>query len=226
MTNPIFIDPTTDMLGVIDVQPDFMAEEGGPLGVPGGRAVIAPINQLLRAVFRRAWASQDWHPGNHLSFAAQHPGRAPGELVTLGYGPQMLWPTHCVQNTPGAALHADLDQARIEIVVRKGMQREVDSYSAFIGQDRTPATATGLAGWLRAQGIRRNFLTGVTRPYCVDFTAADSVAEGFETFVVEDACSRLGADADLDASRTKLEALGVRFITADMLRASDKAART
>lgn len=218
MTTSIIIDPQTDILGVIDAQPDFMAEEGGPLGVPGGRAVLAPINRLLFRVFRRAWASQDWHPANHLSFASQHPGRAAGEMVDLASGPQMLWPTHCVQGSPGAALHAALDDSRVEIIIRKGMQREVDSYSAFMGQDRSPTSATGLAAWLRAQGIRRNFLTGVTRPYCVDFTAADSIAEGFETFVVEDACSRLGAVSNLDASRARLEALGVRFVTSSMLR--------
>ncbi|KMO14632.1 isochorismatase family protein, partial [Methylobacterium platani] len=140
----------TDCLLVIDVQADFLP--GGALAVPDGDAVIAPINALGR-LFRHVVLTQDWHPAGHASFAASHPGRAPFETATLPYGPQVLWPEHCVQGTPGAALSPALALPHAQLVIRKGYRPGIDSYSAFREADRE--TSTGLAGYLRERGFTR-----------------------------------------------------------------------
>lgn len=207
--------PGADLLLVVDPQPTFMALCPDELPVPGAEAVIPVINRVLAGPIARAVVTQDWHHPRHLSFASQHPGKAPLETVELPYGSQVLWPDHGVRATPGAAIHPDLDQAKVVMILRKGFRREIDSYSGFRENDRS--TGTGLAEWLRAVGVRRLFITGITRPYCVDWTAEDAAAAGFETWVVEDACSRLGDAAALDASRARLEAQGIRFTTADTL---------
>lgn len=211
------IDPTTDILGVIDVQPTFMP--GGELPVADGDTVIAPINRLLRTVFRHAFATQDWHPPRHISFASTHDA-ASFSTITLGYGPQILWPDHALQGSPNAALHPDLVQDRIEVVVRKGFHPEIDSYSAFFENDH--ATPTGLAGWLRERGIRRIFFAGLATDYCVAWSARDAVAQGFTCFVVEDACRGIGlpepdGGTTIDTARRGLTAVGVGFLSADEL---------
>ncbi|NKC29299.1 isochorismatase family protein [Falsiroseomonas selenitidurans] len=207
--------PERDLLLVVDPQPTFMALCPAELPVPGAEAVIPVINRILAGPIARAVVTQDWHHPQHLSFASQHPGRAPLEQVELPYGPQTLWPDHGVRATPGAAIHPALDQAKVVLVLRKGFRRTIDSYSAFRENDR--ATGTGLAEWLRAVGVRRLFIAGITRPYCVDWTAEDALAAGFETWLVEDACARLGPDALLAASRARLAAAGLRFTRADDL---------
>lgn len=204
-----------DLLLVVDPQPTFMALCPDELPVPGAEAVIPVINRILAGPIARAVATQDWHHPRHSSFASQHPGRAPLDLVDLPYGQQVLWPDHGVRATTGAAIHPALDQAKIVLILRKGFRRDIDSYSGFRENDRR--TGTGLAEWLRAVGVRRLFVTGITRPYCVDWTAEDAAAAGFDTWVVEDACSRLGPPDALDASRARLEAKGIRFTTADTL---------
>jgi nicotinamidase/pyrazinamidase len=209
------LDGEADLLLVVDPQPTFMALCPDELPVPGAEAVIPVINRILAGPIARAVATQDWHHPQHLSFASQHPGRAPLDLVDLPYGRQVLWPDHGVRATPGAAIHPALDQRKVVMVLRKGFRRDIDSYSGFRENDRR--TGTGLAEWLRAVGVRRLFISGITRPYCVDWTAEDSAASGFETWVVEDACSRLGPDDALYASRARLEAQGVRFTNADQL---------
>jgi len=210
------IDPARDMLLVVDPQPTFMALCPDELPVPGAEAVIAPINRLLGGVFPRAVVTQDWHGPDHLSFASQHPGRKPYEVVEVAYGSQVLWPDHAVRGSRGAAIHPDLDLTRVALILRKGMRREIDSYSAFRENDHV--TGTGLAEWLRGVGIRRVFIAGITRPYCVDWSAADAAALGFECLVIEDACACLGPQGPLDDSRRALEAQGVPFITiADLL---------
>jgi nicotinamidase/pyrazinamidase len=213
----IQIDPATDILGVIDVQPTFMP--GGALAVAGGDAVVPVINRLLAGRFAHAFATQDWHPPGHASFAASH-GRQPYETVALHYGEQVLWPEHGVQGTVEAALHPALDQARIELVVRKGFHRDIDSYSAFFENDRT--TPTGLHGWLRERGFRRVFLAGLATDYCVAFSAEDAARLGYAAFVVEDACRGIGLAVEgggttIDAARRRLEGMGVRFVTSDAL---------
>src|SRR4051794_11832588 len=128
------LDPATDMLGIVDVQPTFMP--GGELPVAEGDAVVPVINRLLAGRFAHAFATQDWHPPGHSSFASAHPGKQPFDLVEMPYGPQVLWPDHAVQSSPNAALHRDLAQARIELVLRKGFHPTIDSYSAFFENDR------------------------------------------------------------------------------------------
>ncbi|HEY4251138.1 MAG TPA: isochorismatase family protein [Roseomonas sp.] len=203
------LDPVRDLLLIVDPQPTFMDLCPDELPVPGADAVIPVINRILAGPIARAVVTQDWHDPAHLSFASQHPGQPPFSEVVLAYGPQTLWPDHGVRATPGAAVHPALDQAKVVLVLRKGYRRAIDSYSGFRENDR--ATGTGLAEWLRAVGVARLFICGITRPYCIDYSAADAAELGFETFVVEDACSRLGPDAALDESRRRLEALGIHF---------------
>jgi len=207
--------PEADLLLVVDPQPTFMALCPDELPVPGAEAVIPVINSILAGPIARAVATQDWHHPEHASFASQHPGRRPLDMVEMPYGTQVLWPDHGVRATPGAAIHPGLDQSKVVLILRKGFRRAIDSYSGFRENDRR--TGTGLAEWLCAVGVRRVFVTGITRPYCVDWTAEDAAAAGFETWVVEDACSRLGPDDALDASRSRLEAQGIRFTNAAAL---------
>ena len=155
MATSIAVD-ASDVLIVVDVQYDFCP--GGRLTVPDGDAVIDPINRLAR-LFANVVLTQDWHPAGHLSFASSHPGRAPFETVTMPYGPQVLWPDHCVQETPGANLHLALDIPQAALVVRKGFRKAIDSYSAFYENDHT--TPTGLAGYLRERGLMRAFFAGL-----------------------------------------------------------------
>ena len=201
------------VLGVIDVQPDFMP--GGPLAVPEGDRVLAPVNRLLGLGFAAAFATQDWHPPFHASFASAHPGRAPFETIPLPYGPQVLWPDHCVAGSPGAALAPGLDQRRLRTVIRKGMDQEIDSYSAFFENDRR--TVTGLAGYLHAIGARELALCGLALDYCVAWSAEDAARLGFAVTVTEDACRAIalpGPDGDsLSLARARLAAAGVRFAT-------------
>ncbi len=207
------IDPVTDVLLAVDVQPDFMP--GGALAVPDGDAVVPVLNRLLAGPFRHAVATQDWHPPGHASFASSHPGRVPFESIEVAYGTQTLWPDHCVQGTPGAALHAGLEQSRIELILRKGLHPAVDSYSAFRENDR--ATSLCLDAWLRARGFRRLFLAGLASDYCVAWSAEDAVAAGFAVVVVEDACRGIGLPTGagrttIDQARDRLQAAGVQFV--------------
>ncbi len=210
--------PERDLLLVVDPQPTFMELCPDELPVPGAEAVIPVINGILAGPIARAVVTQDWHHPQHLSFASQHPGKAPYDQAELPYGPQVLWPDHGVRASAGAAVHPALNQSKVVLVIRKGYRREIDSYSGFRENDRR--TGTGLAEWLRAVGVRRVFIAGITRPYCVDWTAADAVEFGFEAWVVEDACSRLGPDDALETSRKRLEAMGVRFTCAAALSAA------
>ena len=206
------VDQRTDMLAIIDVQPTFMS--GGELPVEDGDAVIPVINRLLHDRFHHACATQDWHPPRHSSFASTHPGRRPFDMVTMPYGPQLLWPDHAIQGTANAALHPDLDTGRIELVLRKGCRAELDSYSAF--RENDGRTSTGLKGWLVDRGVRRLFLTGLAGDYCVAWSATDAVEAGFETVIVEDATRSIGValpEGRSDAlARARLHALGVAFL--------------
>ena len=174
------INQHTDALLLIDLQPDFLP--GGPLAVPGGDEILAPINTLARR-FNHVLLTQDWHPPRHISFATTH-SRAPYEQIAAPYGPQTLWPDHCLQHTPGAALAPALDIPHAELILRKGFRREIDSYSAFLENDHT--TPTGLAGYLRERGLRRLFLAGLAYDFCVRFSALDGKHLGFETIVLRD----------------------------------------
>ena len=194
-----------DILAVVDVQNDFCP--GGALAVPDGDAVVPEINRLI-AEFDHVIVTQDWHPAGHSSFASQHPGRAPFETIEVAYGPQVLWPDHCVQGTPGAELHPRLDWAKAELLIRKGFRRDIDSYSAFFENDhRTP---TGLGGYLRERGFTRVVLAGLATDFCVHFSAMDARKLGFEVRVIERACRAIDLDGSLAAARRQWAEAGVK----------------
>lgn len=186
-----------DVLLVVDIQNDFCP--GGALPVHEGDAVIEPIHSLA-ARFQHVILTQDWHPANHVSFAANHPGKQPYDSIQLACGAQTLWPTHCVQGTPGAEFHPALRLPKAELILRKGFHAEIDSYSAFFENDRV--TPTGLAGYLRERGLKRVFLAGLAYDYCVAYSALDGRRLNLPVVVVRDACRAI----DLDGSVAKMEA--------------------
>ena len=194
---------------VVDVQNDFCP--GGALAVSDGDAVVPVINRLARR-FAHVVLTQDWHPPGHLSFASQHPGRQPFESVDLDYGPQTLWPDHCIQGSRGAEFHPGLETGRAELVLRKGFRTEIDSYSAFVENDRT--TSTGLAGYLRERGLRRIFLAGLATDYCVAWSALGAVSAGFEAILIEDACRAIDLGGSLGRALEELRAAGAGVATA------------
>ncbi len=197
----------TDILLVVDVQNDFCP--GGALEVPDGDAVVQVINGLIDR-FAHVALTQDWHPPGHQSFASSHAGRQPFEMIEVAYGPQTLWPDHCVQGTPGAAFHEKLFTDRAEMIVRKGFRPEIDSYSAFYENDRK--TATGLAGSLRERGFRRVFAAGLATDFCVKFTLLDAAAEGFEAFLIEDGSRAIDLEGSLAAAMDEMKAAGVSVV--------------
>jgi nicotinamidase/pyrazinamidase len=178
----LLIHQQTDALLLIDLQPDFMP--GGSLPVTGGDQILPLINRLAQS-FDHVLLTQDWHPRGHISFASTHPGHQPYQRIHASYGPQTLWPDHCLQHTPGAALHPALDIPHTELILRKGFRPGIDSYSAFLENDHV--TPTGLAGYLRERGLTRLFLAGLAYDFCVRFSAEDGTHLGFETIVLEDA---------------------------------------
>ena len=199
----------SDVLIVVDVQNDFCP--GGALAVPRGDEVVPIVNRLA-ARFRNVVLTQDWHPAAHFSFASTHPGKKPYDTIAASYGPQILWPDHCVQGSWGAEFHPALDIPHAALVLRKGMARTIDSYSAFYENDRT--TPTGLTGYLRTRGLSRVFLAGLAFDFCVRYSAEDAQREGFAVFVVEDACRGIDLDGSVAATRANLAALGIACIAA------------
>jgi len=198
----------SDVLIVVDVQNDFCP--GGALAVPRGDEIVPIVNRLA-ARFRHVVLTQDWHPVGHFSFASNHPGKKPYDTIAAPYGPQVLWPDHCVQDTSGAAFHPALDIPHAALVLRKGMERSIDSYSAFYENDRT--TPTGLVGYLRNRGLTRVFLAGLAFDFCVRYSAEDAQREGFAVFVVEDACRGIDIDGSVAATRRSLGRVGVNCIS-------------
>jgi len=196
---------------VIDVQPDFCP--GGALAVPDGDAIIPLINRLATR-FETVILTQDWHPADHISFAASHPGKQPFEMIELPYGKQVLWPSHCVMGTPGAALHPALDIPHARMILRKGGNRLVDSYSAFLEADR--ASKTGLDGYLRSLGITDLYLCGLATDFCVAWSAEDARAFGFNATIIEDACRAIDLNGSLAAAWAKLAAAGVARISSTL----------
>ena len=185
----------SDALLVIDMQNDFCP--GGSLAVKDGDT-IAPLINGLGSRFEHVILTQDWHPTGHISFASSHPGAQPYTLTEVAYGPQTLWPDHCVKGSIGAAFHPSLDLPHAELLLRKGFRTEIDSYSAFLENDHT--TPTGLAGYLRERGIKRLFLCGLAYDFCVRFSAIDGTALGFECLVIEDASRPVGLPGSVDAT--------------------------
>jgi nicotinamidase/pyrazinamidase len=196
-----------DILLVVDIQNDFCP--GGRLAVPRGDEVIAPINRLATR-FKHVVLTQDWHPPGHMSFASSHAGKKPYETVEAFYGPQILWPDHCVQGTAGAEFRTDLRIPHAELVIRKGYHRDIDSYSAFYENDHK--TRTGLSGYLRDRGFARVFIAGLAFDFCVRYSAEDALRDGFEVVVVEDACRGIDVEGSMAASRQSFAANGVRCV--------------
>jgi len=196
----------TDALLIIDVQKDFCP--GGMLAVEGGHDVVPVINRL-QDHFANIVLTQDWHPADHTSFASGHAKKKPFDTVTVTYGDQTLWPDHCVQGTPGAEFHPDLNSDQAQLVIRKGFRTTVDSYSAFFENDRT--TPTGLVGYLPERGIDRVFLTGLATDVCVRFSAMDARNHGFDTVLILDGCRGLG-EKTVNEALTAMKEAGVRVI--------------
>jgi nicotinamidase/pyrazinamidase len=189
---------------VIDVQNDFCP--GGALAVPDGHAVVPLIN-ARQAAADLVVLTQDWHPPTHQSFAVNHPDAAPYDVVAMPYGPQVLWPAHCVQGTTGADFHPALDTTRAALVVRKGMHTAIDSYSAFFENDRV--TPTGLHGFLRERGVTAMTLTGLALDYCVAYSAEDAARLGYRVHVQASACRAIDLRGSLAEALVRLQACGV-----------------
>ena len=195
------------VLLVIDMQYDFMP--GGALAVAEGDTLVPLINRLGQQ-FKGVVITQDWHPAGHISFASSHSGRVPFEVTTLPYGLQTLWPDHCIQGSHGAQLHAELDLPHAQLILRKGCNSHIDSYSAFLEADRQ--TPTGLASYLKERGIKNVFVVGLALDFCVAWSALDARAAGFTTAVIEDACRAIDMKGTLDRAWQEMEAAGVRRI--------------
>ncbi len=189
---------------VVDPQIDFCP--GGALAVPGGDEVIPILNRLAQC-FDHVVLTQDWHPADHLSFASQYPERKPFEAVEGVIGRDILWPDHCVQGSRGADFHPGLHIPKAELILRKGFRRDIDSYSAFLENDRK--TPTGLAGYLRERGLTTVYLAGLALDFCVRYSAEDAHHLGFEVIVLEDACRAIDVSGSLAATRDSLAQSGV-----------------
>ena len=196
--------PANQALIVIDVQNDFCP--GGALAVVQGDAIIPQINALM-GQFQTVVLTQDWHPADHSSFAANHAGAAPFSTVQMPYGAQTLWPSHCVQGTKGAEFHPALRSDLAQMVLRKGFRAAIDSYSALFENDKT--TPTGLDGYLRTRGVTGLTLVGLAADYCVAFSALDAVAQGFDVTVLQDACRAIDLDGSLARQQQAMAAAGV-----------------
>jgi nicotinamidase/pyrazinamidase len=204
------------VLLVIDMQYDFMP--GGALAVAQGDALVPLINRLGQQ-FKGVVVTQDWHPAGHISFASSHSGRVPFEVTTLPYGLQTLWPDHCVQGSHGAQLHSELDLPHAQLILRKGCNPHIDSYSAFLEADRK--TPTGLASYLKERGVQNVFVVGLALDFCVAWSALDARAAGFTTLVIEDACRAIGMNGTLDKAWRDMQAAGVtRIRSSELLNAS------
>ena len=194
----------THALLVIDMQLDFCP--GGALAVAGGDDIVAGVNAAMADV-DAVILTQDWHPAGHSSFASSHPDTAPMQVIDMPYGPQVLWPDHCIQGAPGAAFHPALATDRADTIIRKGFRRAIDSYSAFFENDH--ATTTGLDGYLRARGIDRLTLAGLALDFCVAWSATDAAALGYATTVRTDLCRAIDADGSRDAALARMRDAGV-----------------
>lgn len=203
-TPPFFdVRPDAHALIVVDVQNDFCT--GGALAVPDAEAIIPGINVLMDR-FRTVVLTQDWHPAGHSCFASSHPGHACYAYLDMPYGPQVLWPDHCVQESFGADFHPALVQ-RAEQIIRKGFRPEIDSYSAFYENDHT--TATGLAAWLRLRGVEAVTLVGLATDFCVADSALDALRDGFKVTVMTDLCRAIDLDGSAARALARMRAAGV-----------------
>lgn len=202
-----------DVLLVVDVQNDFCP--GGALAVPDGDGVVAPAN-LLASRFRQVILTQDWHPRRHSSFASAHPGKRPFDKIDLSYGEQILWPDHCIQGSRGADLHAGLHIPHATLLLRKGWDPAIDSYSVFRENDRL--TPTGLAGYLRERAFSRLFIAGLALDFCVGWSALDGTSLGFQILVIEDACRGIDIGGSVAAIWREMAQAGVQRVFSDVVR--------
>lgn len=198
--------PPTHALIVIDIQNDFCP--GGALAVPDGDAIVAPVNDLMTD-FAVKVLTQDWHPAGHSSFASSHPGADPYSVTQMPYGPQVLWPDHCVIGSDGAAFHPGLNTDAADLIIRKGFRAEIDSYSAFFENDQT--TPTGLEGYLRTRGVTEVTLVGLATDFCVNFSAVDAARLGFGVTVRTDLCRAIDLDGSLAAAQDGMRDAGVNL---------------
>ena len=201
------INRNRDVFVLVDIQNDFCP--GGALAVAEGDRVVPLANRLM-GKFSGVVATQDWHPEDHSSFASQHAGAEAFSQITVSYGPQTLWPDHCVADSVGAAFHPDLDLGPVDLIIRKGYNKALDSYSAFFENDQK--TATGLTGYLRERGFSRAFFCGLATDFCVGFSALDARRQGFDAVVVEDACRAIDLDGSLAAMKESWRDAGVTII--------------
>ena len=197
---------STDALIVVDVQNDFC--EGGAFDLQGGGAIVAPINALAQK-FQTVVMTQDFHPAGHSSFASSHPGAEAFAQIEMPYGLQTLWPDHCIQGTPGAEFHPALETAAAHLILRKGCQPDLDSYSAFVENDRK--TKTGLDGYLRSRGVQRVFVCGIATDFCVAWSALDAVEHGFETGLLRNLAVEINLEGSLQVQLDAMAAAGVRM---------------
>lgn len=196
--------PVNEALIVIDVQNDFCP--GGALAVAEGDVIVSGVNALM-GEFQAVVLTQDWHPPRHSSFASEHPGKAPLEMIDMPYGPQVLWPDHCVQGSHGSEFHPDLDTRRADLIIRKGFRPEIDSYSAFFENDHE--TPTGLEGYLRTRGIDKVTCVGLATDFCVKFSAVDAARLGFAVELRRDLCRGIDMDGSVAAAMHEMEEAGV-----------------
>ena len=195
---------TDTALIVIDVQNDFCP--GGNLAVENGDQIVDRIN-ALQEEFAITVQTQDWHPSDHTSFADNHEGAEPFSLLDMAYGPQVLWPRHCVIGTAGAAFKSGLNTDKADLIIRKGYNPEIDSYSAFFENDHK--TQTGLEGYLRERGVTKLVMVGLATDFCVRFSAVDAIKLGFQVTVIEEACRAIDLDGSLAAALEEMSSLGV-----------------
>lgn len=198
--------PANEAILVIDVQNDFCP--GGALAVAGGDEIVAPINALVPEFAVRIF-TQDWHPQDHLSFASNHDDAEPMSMVEMPYGPQVLWPDHCIIGSEGAEFHSSLDTRSADMIIRKGFRREIDSYSAFFENDHK--TPTGLEGYLRSRNVDTITVVGLATDFCVNYSAVDAAKLGFNVSVVESLCRAIDFDGSLEAARSGMQDAGVQI---------------
>ncbi|MGJ5617920.1 bifunctional nicotinamidase/pyrazinamidase [Sulfitobacter sp. MF3-043] len=192
---------------VIDVQNDFCP--GGALAVPQGDAIVQGINAMM-ADFDAVILTQDWHPAGHSSFASAHKGSAPYDMIEMPYGPQVLWPDHCIQGSMGAKFHMELQQDRADLIIRKGYNPAIDSYSAFFENDHK--TPTGLEGYLRTRGISKLTMVGLALDFCVNYSAVDAAKLGFDVTVQKNLCRAIDLNGSLDTALSGMQAAGVNMV--------------
>lgn len=193
---------------IVDVQNDFCP--GGALAVPEGDQVIKPINKILKS-FNCVVQTQDWHPGDHLSFASNHEEKSPYDTVEMNYGQQVLWPDHCVQGTKGAEFHPALKNNPTQLIIRKGYNKQIDSYSAFFENDQS--TVTGLNGYLQARGVKELFVAGLATDFCVKWTALDGRKLGYEVNLVTDAVKGIDIEGSVEKALDEMTEAGVKMMT-------------